>query len=202
MAFDNPNFKPITEPNGRVTYININDIRSFYNYETKLIIEMIDGTVYEVQGAPAVGAFFAATFVLDPLEVQLTDNPLTIDGTLAISSIGGTVTTSTTITNVPLVTKEQLTELTFTSSAVSVGAADTLVLPANPNRKFLMIQRGTTIGRVFVNFGAGAATATNGMLFRENAYFALPKDGYNYTGEIRAISVGSSKILYVTEATS
>lgn len=88
--------------------------------------------------------------------------------------------------------------LTIVSSVVSVPNADTLVLSANLRRRFLLIQRGTTIGRVFVKFSAGAATTTNGMLFRENAYFSLSGDEV-YTGEIRAISVGSSKVLYVTE---
>lgn len=198
MALDE-NFRLITESNGRQTYINTRDIRGFYNFESKLLIEMVDGTVYEVLGAPAVGAFYAATFNLSPLEVTLTDNPLTIDGTIAISSIGGIVTTSTTITNIPLRTKEDLTGLTITSSVITVTAADTLVLAANASRKFLLIQRGTTVGRVFVKFSSGAATATNGVLFRENAYFEMPQDGNIYTGEIRAIAVGSSKILYVTE---
>lgn len=182
------NFRQITEANGRTTYIHVRDIRTFYNYESKLIIEMIDGTVYEVMGAPAVAAFYASTFTLDPIEVTLTDNPLTIDGTIAISSIGGVVAT-----------KEQLTSLTITSSVVSVAASDTLVLAANVDRKFLLIQRGTTAGRVFVKFSAGAATTTNGVLFRENAYFEMPQDGNIYTGEIRAIAVGSSKLLYVSE---
>lgn len=93
---------------------------------------------------------------------------------------------------------EPIDGLTISSSVVSVGAVDTLVLASNPRRRFLLIQRGTTVGRVFVKFSAGAATVTNGVLMRENAYLILTKE-HIYTGEIRAIAVGSSKVLYVTE---
>lgn len=105
------------------------------------------------------------------------------------------------IVNVPLVTKEQLTPITMTSTVVSVPNVDTLVLASNPNRKFLLIQRGTTVGRVFVHFSNTTATITNGMLFRENAYFMMPSTPSVdiYTGEIRAICTGSNKLLYVTE---
>ena len=131
-----------------------------------------------------------------PGERRLTSIKALIENTLL--KIVQPFVTTTTVANVPLVTKEQQTSLTLTSSVVSVTAASTLVLPANPNRKLLLIQRGTTAGRVFVKFGAVSATVTNGMLFRENAYFTLDQTNI-YTGEINAISVGSPKVLYVTE---
>lgn len=86
----------------------------------------------------------------------------------------------------------------ITSTVVSVSSVDTFVLAANPRRRGLIIQRGTTAGRVFVHFGSDPATFTNGMLFRENVYFQLAQPAI-YTGEIRAITVGSNKLLYVTE---
>lgn len=92
----------------------------------------------------------------------------------------------------------QAQELTFTTTLVTVGTVDTLVLAANPKRRYLLIQRGTTIGRVFMKLSAGAATVTNGLLMRENAYFEREYP-YIYTGEVRAITVDSSKLLYVTE---
>lgn len=97
-------------------------------------------------------------------------------------------------------------EPTFIDSAfvnntvVPISNVDTLVLAANPRRRGLIIQRGTTAGRVFVHFGNTPATVTNGMLFRENAYFFLSQPEV-YTGEIRAITVGSNKLLYITEVT-
>lgn len=150
-------FRLITEPSGRQTYINSRDIRSFYNFENRLLIEMIDGTNYEVTGAPAVSAFYASSFELDLRE-----------------------------------------QLTFTSGAVSVANVDTLIIPANPARKFLMLQRGTTVGRTFVKFGAGAATTTNGFLMRENTVFTFDQTGIDIR-EVRAITVGSNKLLYWTE---
>lgn len=173
--------RKITDDTGREIYINVLDIRNFSNFEGQLIIEMIDGTSHRVSGAPNVNAFYASTFALSPVDTNIVNNPLNAQ-----------------ITNVPLVTKEQLTSLTITSSLVSVSAASTLVLAANPNRKLLLIQRGTTVGRVFVKMSTGAATTTNGILFRENAYFSFRYPEI-YTGEINAIAVGSNKILYVTE---
>lgn len=162
MALDQHLRKIITD-NGREVYINVLDIRSFYNYESKLIIEMIDGTTYTVNGAPSVDAFYNAAFVLEPFPVALP----------------------------PIV-------LNFVHSVVNVANVDTLVLSANPNRRYLTIRRGTTIGRVFVKFSAGAATETNGDLYRENQYEKF-EGPYIHTGEIRAISKGSSKLLYITE---
>lgn len=217
MALDQ-NLRQITEANGRTTYISVRDIRSFYNFESKLLIEMIDGTVYEVQGGQNVVAFYNSVFLLDPREITITNNP--IEAHLTNNPLNTNITNNplntnitnnplnmnitnnplnVNLTNNPVPTKEQLTGLTITSNVVTVGAADTLVLAANPNRKFLLIQRGTTIGRVFVKFSAGAATVTNGVLFREDIMFTMPFEGNIYTGEIRGISVGSSKILYVTE---
>lgn len=86
------------------------------------------------------------------------------------------------------------------NTVVMVSNVDTFVLAANPLRRGLILQRGTTVGRVFVHFGNTAATSTNGMLMRENAYFER-NFPMVYTGEIRAITVGSNKLLYITEVT-
>lgn len=88
----------------------------------------------------------------------------------------------------------------ITTTVISVANVDTAVLAANPLRRGLIIQRGTTVGRVFLHFGSDPATTTNGILMRENAYFELEMP-LKYTGAIRAITVGSNKILYVTEVT-
>lgn len=89
-------------------------------------------------------------------------------------------------------------EMTYISSVVSVSNVSTLVLNANQNRRYLHIRRGTTVGRVFVLLGSGTATVTNGILMRENQFMEDDPSSY-YTGEVNAIAVGSSKILYVTE---
>lgn len=167
-------FRQITLDSGRIVYINVLDIRSFYNFESKLLIEMIDGTVYTVNGAPAVAAFYASTFSLSPTDVN--------------------------IVNSPVPTKEQLTPITLTSTVVSVTTSSTLVLAANPNRKFLSLRRGTTIGRMFIHFDASPATITNGDLMRENEYLMMPTANNEiYLGEINAITLTGSKFLYITE---
>lgn len=181
----------------------VNDMLFNANLTGTITIDEIANTVtvqlvepVTIDGTINIGTMPSIT-IQDIINLNVDSLP-PITGTIGISGIGGTLATNTTITNNPLQINESLNTITLTSSVVTVAAADTLVLAANANRKFLLIQRGTTVGRVFVKFSAGAATVTNGVLFRENAYFSFNPNEI-YTGEIRAISVGSSKILYVTE---
>lgn len=102
----------------------------------------------------------------------------------------------------PIGIEQNAVDPSFVSNTVvMVSNVDTFVLGANPLRRGLIIQRGTTVGRVFLHFGNTPATATNGLLMRENAYFEMHTPTI-YQGEIRAITVGSNKLLYVTEVTA
>lgn len=104
------------------------------------------------------------------------------------------------VDSLPIVTiTHKVGNVSYTSGAISVPNVDTLIIPANPDRKFLRLRRGTTVGRMFATFGA-AATTTNGILMRENQITEFKHELVD-TREVRAISVGSSKILYWTEAT-
>lgn len=184
------NLRAITIEGGRTVYINVRDIRSFYNFESKLTIEMIDGTVYNVDGAPNVSTFYTSTFGLDPREVTVTNNPL--EAHLTNNPL------NTFITNSPLDVQEHLQGLSFTTTTVSVTTASTLLLAANPDRKLLIVQRGNTIGSCHIKLGSGAATTSNGILLRENTIFTLDRR-HIYTGEINAIAVATTKTVIVTE---
>lgn len=89
-------------------------------------------------------------------------------------------------------------ELTYTNTVVSVTTASTLIVSANANRRYLCLRRGAEIGRMFVLFGSGTATTTNGELMRENEYIESAPFEY-FTGEVNAICNSGSKNLYVTE---
>lgn len=67
--------RKITQENGRDAYINVLDIRTFYNMEGQLIIEMIDGTRYLVQGAPDINTFYNAVFQMTPETINVATLP-------------------------------------------------------------------------------------------------------------------------------
>lgn len=175
MATDE-NLRQITTDNGRIVYINVLDIRSFYNYENKLIIEMIDGTTYNVNGAPAVAAFYASTFVISPTEVTVTNNPLIIE--------------------------EHPTALQYTSQGYMIQNFSVLVMPANANRKYLLLQNVSGSQEpVYFNFKT-PATLGNGISIKADESFEFPI-GTIYTGVVTAISATSSnKAIVITEGYS
>ena len=163
MATD-PNIRQITIEGGRTVYIGVRDIRSFYNYESKLIIEMIDGTTYNVNGAPNVDAFFATTFVIDPTEITMTNDPLNI--------------------------REIPISLTITQSSTVLSTVSKIILSANANRKYLIIRNiSAADATIFIHFGSGAATTANSLPLKKGEYYELPED-FTYTGVLTAISSG------------
>lgn len=88
-------------------------------------------------------------------------------------------------------------------TVVSVGGVSAVLLPANPERKFLRIKHQSSGGAafVYVKFAAAAATATNALELSEGAIHleGVGTGEMIYTGEIRAISSGGARPVYVEE---
>lgn len=195
MAIDPSVFK-ITQENGREVVLSKYDLRSFQNYENSLTIEMADGAVYKVQGAPDINTFFASLFNLPPLDINISTIPaitiqdivnLNVDslppitGTVAISSVGGTIN---------ITTAQQ--SLTYTMNQVNVANVSVSVLAANANRKHLYLRNQHLSGDIYIFFGA-TATLTNGLLVQNGETFKMPdEDGFIYKGAISAISANAT----------
>lgn len=125
--------------------------------------------------------------ITNTVTVQLVE-PVTIDGTIAVSSIGGVVNTSTTITNNPLDIREQPVALTISQTVTTLNAVSQTILAANANRKYLLIRNSSSSDAlIYIRFNASAANLTNSLPLRKGEYFESPED-FTYTGAITAIS--------------
>lgn len=90
---------------------------------------------------------------------------------------------------------------TYTLSApatVAVAATDTALIPANANRKFLLIQVNGAAD-VALSFGAGAATLAAGVMLAASDSGAGYPGGsisLNHLGAVRGIGRGASSITW------
>lgn len=99
----------------------------------------------------------------------------------------------------PIIVTEAVTAIIPSQNTVNVSNTSTTLVSANAARKYILIQNQSAAGRVFVHFGAAAATTTNGFLLTGGDAYEFP-DGIVYTGEIRAISdTAGNKAVHVTE---
>ena len=81
-------------------------------------------------------------------------------------------------------------------TTVTVGAADTSLVAANPSRVCVFIQNTHATQTVDLALGA-TAVAANGI--RLPAAMALPLQITSFTGEIRAIASGAGTTVQVAE---
>ena len=163
--------RQINTENGRTVYINVQDMRSFYNFENKLIIEMQDGTTYTVLGAPNVNAFYTSAFSIPPTEISVMNSPLLIE--------------------------ERPTPVAFNSATVNVSNVSVTLLAANPNRKLLFVQNESGSNEpVYINFKTPATLGNGIALVSGDPLFTFPT-GYIYTGIVTAIS-GTTSLKSIT----
>jgi hypothetical protein len=81
------------------------------------------------------------------------------------SQVGGSVQVS----NFPASAPSQVSPA---NSNPTVTSASAQLLAANAARKFLLIQNKDSVGRIYLNFGAGAATVANGLVLEPGEEFA------------------------------
>lgn len=142
--------------------------------------------------------------ITNTVTVQLVE-PITIDGTIAISSLPAIVVSSLpnvtiadivnlNVDSMPVVqTTSTVTEppvsLSITAqTTVNVSNVDILLLAANPNRKYLLIRNySDSNAYVYIHLSATAATVGSGIPLKQDEWYEFPK-GFIYTGQIRAIS--------------
>lgn len=90
-----------------------------------------------------------------------------------------------------------------TQTVISVGGASTVILSANAERKFLRIKHQSSGGATFVyiKFAAAAATTANALELSEGQVYeeGIGAGQMIYTGEIRCISGGAARPVYVEE---
>lgn len=84
----------------------------------------------------------------------------------------------------------------FTNTEKTVTNADGQMLAANAARRYLLIQNKDAAGTIHVKFGAGAATAANGVRIGPGGSYEL--QGYVARNEVRAIGDLASNANIVT----
>ena len=86
----------------------------------------------------------------------------------------------------------------FSQAQATVANVSGQLLPANPARRYLMVQNKALTGDIYVNVTGAAATAANGVLVVPGA--ALELAGYVPDGAITAIgTVASNTSVVVVE---
>lgn len=73
----------------------------------------------------------------------------------------------------------------FNHTQKTVTSANAVLLPANADRRYLLIQNKDGVGTVFINMGGAAATIANGLAIVSSASYEC--QGYVPRGEIHAI---------------
>lgn len=90
-----------------------------------------------------------------------------------------------------------------TQTVISVGGASTTILAANPERKMVRIKHQSSGGSalIYIRFSASPATTTNALELSEGQTYEAGAgfSGVIYTGEIRCISSGAARPVYVEE---
>lgn len=77
-----------------------------------------------------------------------------------------------------------------------VAATDTQLLPTNPLRMYAMITNDGT-DDVYLGFGTPAVMSAGHRLNHSGGFYEIIKLLNDWTGEIRAISAGTPKLLIV-----
>lgn len=90
-----------------------------------------------------------------------------------------------------------------TQTVVTVGTTSTVLIAANPERKFIRIKHQSSGGTAFIylRFSATAATTTNAYEIAEGQEFreGVGEGTMIYTGEIRVIASSAGRPVYVEE---
>jgi len=87
--------------------------------------------------------------------------------------------------------------LNITHTAVAIGAGSTLVLAANANRKYLLLENDSDTN-IYISYGVAAILYKGIRLNANGGSHELPT-GFTYTGAIYAINSAGAKNLLVTE---
>ena len=78
--------------------------------------------------------------------------------------------------------------LTINQTALNVANVSIALLATNPNRKYIFIRNFSDRSEpVFIHFGIGTATSSNGLPLSTGEIYEFPK-GFIYTGAIFAVS--------------
>lgn len=101
----------------------------------------------------------------------------------------------------PFVTTQALVSATPTQTVTTINTTSSTVLAANANRKHVMFQsQGVGVAAIYIHFGASPATVTNSVELLDGQSYEFP-EGLVFTGEVRAVTASSTKVLYVEEWT-
>lgn len=169
-----PNLTIVAMPNLNIATLPNVNIASMPNLTISDIVNL------NVDSLPALTGTLAISSI---------GGTVTIGGTIAVSSIGGTVNMATVLSS----------GTPSAQSTILVSNSSITAIAANASRKRVTLYNysNATTAPIFIHLAASAATTTNGWPITAGQSYTPP---FNYTGEIRVISsTASNKELFIEE---